>query len=247
MRFTASQIASIRRGKITLVLRPVRYTANDSTKERWMKAPGFQVGGIYAIERVDDVRVEREDGTHYERQVKALEEHVQIIRRELRELHRLDEAEVRYAGFDSLDDLICSFAADQGADWLRDPADYARWATARGRGRKVWLFEFCPTEDIDLFLAQQDGLRYPPQYTRNAGDAIDDAPVVHGIAELNDRVRARQRRKERQTVQSLLDACRTPEERLRTLHMLARERGIDVRSDIRALERRLLEKIGKAA
>lgn len=122
----------------------------------------FKVGGHYTLQRIDEVRVELEDGTtRYEPKVRTLAgEYVQI-----QELHRLATEEVTdfdalAHGFDSAEEWRDAFECDYG--------DYP----------EVWLVRFAYTLDAPSFLAVQGGQEHPEQYVGTQVRAIDDAEAV---------------------------------------------------------------------
>lgn len=251
MRFPAELVHRIRSGEITATVR--RYEGSTSLK----------VGAIRAIQRVEDVRVEHEDGTvHYERQVTTIDTAIEILARysrldadgrgfeepQLRALRhegqpvpelapaildQLPERLVTATGFNAPDDLVDFFRAEFGG-----PA-YQR----------VWIFEFGVAHARPLYLAQQNGLASPPQYTSNQARAIDDLEVLdpETLTHYAKRGRARHARYKKKELEADLKSCATPEQRQRLLIERAREAGVDVRNELRSLERRLIQKIEKSA
>lgn len=252
MRFPADVIHRVRRGEVTATLR------------RWHRRPtGFRIGTRHAIEKVDDVRIELDDGAVvYDREVTRLGDSIEITAAysqldpdgrgvcepQLRAL-RAEGRAVPDARPAILDELPEPIVAAAGFEELADLVDFFRAELGGPAYQRIWVFEFTLVAERPRFMAHQDGLTHPPQYTTNPARAIDDAEVLDEVtlADFTKRAARRHAKHRRVEAQERLDACQTPEERLRVLRALARDAGVDVRSDIRALERRILDKLGRAA
>lgn len=261
MRFPADELRLIRAGKIRATLRPYN-----------RRPIRYQVGRAYAIERVDDVRNEIaiawddvgnaiETRIQYERQVERLntawveiaaaynrvtdDGAAVVIHREPGEpeqdhgkpllLDELPERVVRACGFDELDELVDVFRTDRGG-----PSFQRVWAIE-------FIFQDAPARLLGKYVA--GGPDEERGYTRSHATAIDELEAVDDetLDRFTKRGRTRHARHRRKDLADQLASCRTPEERVQVLRREAERRGVDVRSDIRALERRVLEKIGKAA
>lgn len=229
MRFEAEQLHRIRRGDVTATVR----------QSHGMKPSGYVVGTFRAIERVEDVRRELADGgVEYERHVDRLEEWVEITGRYRDVLTELRDDVVKAAGFETLEELVDHFRADYGG-----PAY-----------QMVWVVRFRMAHDRPRLLAWPDA-RDPGghgDYVHSAGgqdamqgepEAIDEATQ----AEYSKRGRARHARFQKKSLEQELAACRTPDERHQLLVARAREAGVDVRNELRSLERRLIQKIERSA
>lgn len=222
MRFRAEFIGAIRRGEKTQARRP--YTGRD---------PRFYAGQYRVIERTWDERVVGADDTvSYQPQRQTLDGEYVLIEHVARQ---------------RLETLTAHDAAAEG--FPTREAFFELWDALYGGELEgwVWVLIFRYATDAPSFLARQQGLIDPPQYVQSQERAIDDleAPNMAEIAAINNRINRRRNRADRKTAQATLAACSTPEARTAALYALAREHGIDVRSDVRALERRVLDRIGK--
>lgn len=151
MRFRGHEIADIRRGELTLVCLPY---------ER--RPLHLKTGHFYVLERVDDVRIELEDGgARYEPRARTLAgEFVQIAEVRKAKADDVSDAEALLHGFESAEDWRDAFECDYG--------EFSH----------VWIVRFAYTLDAPSFMAIQGGQEHPEQYVGTQVRAIDDVESV---------------------------------------------------------------------